>query len=625
MMEIPQGWKVEEHDGYKTLIGPEGDIQVHLLQVNKAEEEKPEDLARESWRRVKSDFTLPVSGCSTLAVDEGWSCGWSVEFKVPAGVLRQVTAVGKELSTGTVYLSLIDTTTAGLALRGSQISIITSKWRPSDMLDASLADTPAKEWTDADITELSDFIRSTMKTLQVPGASVGVIDKEGKVIFKEHFGVKDLDTKEPADDNTLYRLGSSTKSMTTALMAVLVQRGLMSWDDPIKKHLPEFQLADPTWTETMTMRQSMSAATGMPRRDAELLYKYRGSAEDRLAELRMNAPTSKFGEVFQYSNPLVTAGGYAAGRAYCKDGSVMEAYERATRDLLFNPLGMSTIEWELDRVIKLSHGTPHGPDHHGNWVSFPVEVDDFPYSVAPAGGAWSTLNDIMKFVQFELNEGSVGGEQLASREVYLQRHKPMVAISETSSYGLGLIMETVSGVPVAGHGGNSLGFSSDFFFLPKHGLGMAILTNASQAVGFIQALRNKFVEVTFSMAGKSSAIVESTDQMLKGLIASLKDRVQASSDEVASVLDGLLENEYYNEDIGKMTFYRQEGKYFMKIGDFVSVIVVEKGEKPMIVPVGPHILLAAAMLGYKYIIEQDGSITHETGQVTYPFKLIKTE
>jgi CubicO group peptidase (beta-lactamase class C family) len=493
------------------------------------------------------------------------------------------------------------------------------------MQSTLFAGVSAKEWTDTDVSEFSRFIRDTMKTLQVPGASVGVVDKSGKIIFKEHFGVKDLDTKEPVVDGTLFRIGSSTKSMTTALMAMLVQKGLMEWDDPIKKHLSEFQLLDPAWTSTMTMRQSMSAATGMPRRDAELLYKYCGSAEDRIAEMQVDAPTSKFGEAFQYSNPLVAAGGYATGRAYCKDGSLMKAYQKAIHEALFCPLGMNSVEWELGKVVKLNHGIPHGLDHRGNMVSFRVEEDDFPYSVAPAGGAWCNLDDFLKFVQFELNEGSVNGKQLVNREIYLQRHKPMVAMSETASYGLGLMLDTLSGVPIAGHGGNSLGFSSDFCFLPEHGVGIAIISNASQAAGFTQALRSKFLETIFSTSGQSSAIVESAAQTTKGLVEALKARLETDPEEIASALASVLENEYYNKDIGKMSFYRQGSDYFMKIGDFESLVVTEKGEKVLIVPVGPHVLLMTAILGYKYILEPDGSITHDTGQVVYSFKAAKPQ
>src|SRR5690606_10482055 len=141
-------------------------------------------------------------------------------------------------------------------------------------------------------------------------------------------GTRDPATGEPLTPDTHMMIGSIGKTMTTMLMATLVDDGLMQWDTPVVEILPEFEVADPTLTEQMTVRNLVCACTGVPRRDLELLFNANElSAEEIVESLATFEFFTDFGEAFQYSNQMVATGGYvAAAAAGGEYGNLYDAY-----------------------------------------------------------------------------------------------------------------------------------------------------------------------------------------------------------------------------------------------------------------------------------------------------------
>ncbi len=129
-------------------------------------------------------------------------------------------------------------------------------------------------------------------------------------------------------------IGSSTKPLTTLMMARLIDQGKFAWTTPVRDLLPDFELGDPDITRKLEMRHTVCACTGMPRRDVDFVFRFEGiSPEQRLLEMRTMRPTTGFGETFQYSNLLVAAGGYAAAPAFSLAARSKLAYEEAMRDV----------------------------------------------------------------------------------------------------------------------------------------------------------------------------------------------------------------------------------------------------------------------------------------------------
>src|SRR5205085_9677202 len=114
--------------------------------------------------------------------------------------------------------------------------------------------------------------------------------------------------------DTLFMIASNTKALTTLLLAKLVAQNRLSWETPVTALLPSFRLGDPQTTAHVQVKHLICACTGMPRQDMEWCFQFGGlAAEGALATLAKMQPTSKFGELFQYSNPMAGAAGFIAG------------------------------------------------------------------------------------------------------------------------------------------------------------------------------------------------------------------------------------------------------------------------------------------------------------------------
>ena len=156
-----------------------------------------------------------------------------------------------------------------------------------------------------------------MKKFDVPGAGFALID-QGKVVYEGGIGVKELGKSDPVDAHTLFMAASNTKGMTTLLLAKLVDGNKLDWNEHVAKVYPSFRLADAAITQQVEIRHLICACTGLPRQDLEWLFEYKkykpASTFTLLSGMR---PTSKFGEVFQYSNLMASAAGYVAASEPC--------------------------------------------------------------------------------------------------------------------------------------------------------------------------------------------------------------------------------------------------------------------------------------------------------------------
>ena len=109
-------------------------------------------------------------------------------------------------------------------------------------------------------------------------------------------------------------IASNTKALTTLLLAKLVDEHRLTWDTPVTQLFPRFRLGDADTTRSVLVKHLICACTGMPRQDLEWLFEYgKMTPESSLALLGTMQPTSKFGELFQYSNLMAAAAGYTAG------------------------------------------------------------------------------------------------------------------------------------------------------------------------------------------------------------------------------------------------------------------------------------------------------------------------
>ncbi len=164
------------------------------------------------------------------------------------------------------------------------------------------------------MAKLGEWVEKAMQQLGVPGAAIGLV-QDGKVVFAGGFGLRELGKKQKPDADTRFMIASNTKALTTLMLAKLVDENRITWDTPVTSLLPTFKLGDAETTRQVLVKHLVCACTGLPRQDFEWLFQFGGKTpNDAMATLATMQPTSKFGEMFQYSN-LHGRRGWLRGRA----------------------------------------------------------------------------------------------------------------------------------------------------------------------------------------------------------------------------------------------------------------------------------------------------------------------
>src|SRR6266545_6044653 len=329
--------------------------------------------------------------------------------------------------------------------------------------------------------QLAAYITTVMQREQVPGAAVAIV-QDGKVVYEQGFGVRELGKPDPVTPETLMMIGSNGKSMTTMMMASVVDDGKMTWDTPAVDILPSFALSDPKLTSNVTMRQLVCNCTGVERRDIEMFFPNTPrTAEGMIQGLRDFSFAGTFGKSYQYSNQMVASGGYLAARAATAQlSNLYDDYVVQMQRRVFDPIGMASTTFSFDAVqANPNHATPHGQMADLQFVPISLQLEQPLQPIAPAGGSWSNVQDLARYLMTQLNQGvAPDGRRVVSADNLKVTWQPQVQIAPNASYALGWAVTAYKGARLLQHGGGTNGFTSNLAYLPDAGLGIAVLTNA---------------------------------------------------------------------------------------------------------------------------------------------------
>jgi CubicO group peptidase (beta-lactamase class C family) len=455
-----------------------------------------------------------------------------------------------------------------------------------------------------------------MKKLDVPGASLALVDG-GRVVYEGGIGVRELGKPTPVDANTLFMAASNTKGMTTLLLARLVDRGKLRWDEPVIEAYPSFKLGDAEVTRKVLVKHLICACTGLPRQDLEWIFQFKNATpETSLALLGTMQPTSRFGEVFQYSNLMASAAGYVGAHLFDPKDDLGMAYDKAMQSLIFNPLGMRTTTFDMARALGGNHASPHGDDVDGKAQ---VASMAFNYSVLPhrpAGGVWTSAHDLVKYVQLEIARGKLpDGTQLVSEKNLVMRRQPQIATGENQNYGMGLSEDKTWGVTVIHHGGSLAGYKSDLMFLPEFGIGAVLLTNSDDGGMLLRPMMRRLLELVFD--GKPEAVgnVDAAATNFKAQLAKEREHlvVPAAHDLVAN-----LARSYSSPALGELTVLTQAGTTTFDFGGWKSTVASRKNDDGTI----SFITIDPTIEGFEFVVaarSSKRSLVIRDGQHEYAF------
>lgn len=567
----PAGWSIAVRGTATILTPPEGDSHLALVDVEAKNADQAVALAWAAYSPEGKRWPLKLS--TPAPAKEGWDEIQSYDYQTSPNEKRAIGATALRANNAWTVV-LVDFAQGVAEKRGSQIGVALGQLLPKGYERESFAGKQAHELDRARIEELAKFVQTAQQALGVPGVSIGLI-QNGTIVLATGYGVREIGKPAKVDGDTKYIVASNTKALTTLMLGKLVAEGKLTWDTPATQLLPAFKLGDADTTSKVLVKHLICACTGLPRQDMEWLLEFGHlTPEGALATLGTMQPTSKFGELFQYSNPLAAAAGFIGGHVAFPKLELGKAYDQAMRTLVFAPLGMRATTFDFKQGQRGNFAAAHAPDIDGKTQLALTEVNRAIIPVRPAGGAWSTVRDMLAYVQMELAGGKLrNGKQYIPNDILLARRAPQVAIGKDATYGMGLMVDTKYGIPVVHHGGDMIGYHSDMIWLPEHGVGAVILTNGDPGWIIRTIFRRKLLEVLFD--GKPEAdtdIATAAKNWSEELAAERKLLVvPADAQEAAK-----LAPHYANDALGEIAVTRSGAATIVDFGEWKSEVASKK-------------------------------------------------
>lgn len=349
---------------------------------------------------------------------------------------------------------------------------------------------------DADVTRV-------MQAFDVPGIAIAIV-KDGKVVATRGFGVRKLGESAPVDAKTLFEVASNSKAFTAVALAMLVDEGKLAWDDPVTKHLPDFQMYDAYVTHEMTVRDLLTHRSGLGLGGGDLLWwpTTNFSTDEIIEKLRYIKPATSFRSAYAYDNLLYIVAGKIIA---VKSG---KSWGDTVREKILVPVGMTGTTTSLaENTGIVDQSSPHSQINDRITVVKPIPVPN----AAGAVGINTNAEDIAKWMQVLLDDGKIassGGnpvrlysdaraKDLWTAQTPIRISEPAAALAATrpnfSAYGLGFQLRDYHGQKVAMHGGALVGFYSRVVLVPQSKLGIAIFTNAESG-GALNALQYRLLD-----------------------------------------------------------------------------------------------------------------------------------
>jgi CubicO group peptidase (beta-lactamase class C family) len=319
---------------------------------------------------------------------------------------------------------------------------------------------------------LPDVVETISKKFKIPGVAVGVF-ANGKEVYACH-GVTSLDNPLPVDKDTLYVLGSLTKTYTATTLMHLVAEGKVELEAPVHRYVPELRLKDDQAAKNITVLQLLNHTAGL---DWGLIVDT-GEGDDALARYVANMLQ------LEHIAPPGTRASYSQA-GYNLLGRIIEkvtgqTFEQTVASLVLEPLGLAHSFFARDDIMTRRFVVGHNPG------------DDGTLSVArlwrrwrgdnPGGGLASSVTDQIRWARFHLGDGRAeSGEQVLPANILHQMQEQTTELRGSTlgdAIGICWFLRDVDGVRTVGHGGSANGQFADLLLVPERNFAVVSLSNA---------------------------------------------------------------------------------------------------------------------------------------------------
>jgi CubicO group peptidase (beta-lactamase class C family) len=421
----------------------------------------------------------------------------------------------------------------------------------------------------AEVTEFSKMISAHLSMQPDIGAAIAIVDDK-QVVWEHTYGCLDGAGSRPINANTMFSIQSMSKSFTALAVLMAVQGGLVDLDTPIKEYLPDFRVNsvyDEHPEESITLRLLLTHRAGFTfgapfGSQYDDRYDFTKHIES-ISETWLRYPV---GYRLCYSNAGIDLAGYILQSL---SGMPFEQY---VKEEVLDPIGMDSSSLDM-AVIESRENRAIGHSAHGELIPLRIPM-------IPAGGVYTTLHDMAKYLRFHINKGVVDGRRVLRADLMEEMHTIQFARpGQRAGYCLALNREPVSNSYSIYHSGAGYGFSSDMMMYPELDLGLIVLCNSMDTqLSGNQALRGYIDSYIVRENGETPVESPGTETMTK---LSVEDpRIQAVLGHYGDPRVGTVTVERSEDDFTirlsadqdqELEFYDDNGELVGMFGQFTEV------------------------------------------------------
>lgn len=382
---------------------------------------------------------------------------------------------------------------------------------------------------------VDSVVNASLKELPQAGIAVAVV-KDGKVIHSEGYGLASVKTEEKVNDKTLFSIASNSKAFTTCALGMLVDEGKLSWTDYVVDIIPEFKTYDPYVTEHFMIVDLITHRSGMDLGAGDLMFIPDGSdftVEDVITSFQYQEPTSEFRTKYDYNNLMFITAGEVIHRV---SGKTWDAF---VEERIMKPLGMKHAAGYRENL----KSTKNVAEPHSSVGGDVIQLDAYndPNKVfGAAGGIYASVDDLSKWMLFNLNHGVVGKDTLLSPGTHAKmwEAQTMMAFSAMGvgvynnhyrAYGLGWSLKDENGYTIVSHTGGMPGMLSHTILIPELNAGIVVLTNAAPGGYSFISVANEIKDVFIGAKdtdwiGRMKAYIDYSEMEADSVVMSVWDQ-----------------------------------------------------------------------------------------------------
>lgn len=341
--------------------------------------------------------------------------------------------------------------------------------------------------------DLDRYVNRVFQTFQTPGMAIAIAERGNRTVIRT-YGVRRMGEAARVDPQTMFSMGSTTKAFTSAVLAMLVEEGKLSWDSKVADLLPGFRMYDAYTSSEMTVRDLLVHRSGLGLGAGDLLFvpETTLTRAQIVEKLRYLKPATSFRSGYAYDNLLYVVAGQLI-EAVCKD-----TWENVVRQRIFAPLQMEHTTTSSTTPAGANKGWPHARIStaiRGAGPMTPLPKQMRFDNSAPAGSLNASIADVARWLELQLGRGvdprtnARLWSEAQAREMWTPQTlmpvtsnpKPLeLAQANFRAYALGWIYSDYRGVPIVSHGGGVLGSVALVVVVPGKDVAFAMMTNAEE-------------------------------------------------------------------------------------------------------------------------------------------------